>query len=313
MQHLSIPLKNLKALETVARHLSFTKAAEELHVTPSAISQQIKQLEERLNVVLFIRNTRSLELTQQAQQALPHLIKGFDELYAGINQLTATSTDNNLLTISVGASYGARWLLPRLASFKVSHPDIDIRIDATDELADLTRDGVDLAIRHGIGSYPGLQVELLMRDVAFPVCAPSLFSPCSLSEPVQLKNFPLLHVDWRLSKAYAPTWEKWHHYHGLDYTGMQHGARFNMDDMSLNAAIAGMGVALITRAFIINDLVAGRLVKPFGQQYDMPTSFHHFLVYPDTKQLPDRVSAFIEWIKQQALVDIETYEKLVMS
>ena len=307
MQHLSIPLKNLKVFEVVSRHLSFTRAAEELFVTPSAISQQIKQLEGYVGASLFTRNTRSLELTAQAKQALPYLVKGFDELYQGVKQLQNQQHDN-VLTISVGASFGARWLLSRLSSFKQLHPEIEIRIDATDTLADFARDGVDLAIRHGSGSYPGLEVELLMRDVAFPVCSPVLLaSSNALSTPEKLKNHPLLHVDWRFSRAYAPTWEKWFKYNNLDMTVIQHGSRFNMDDMSTNAAIAGMGVALITRAFIINDLATGRLVKPFSDKYDMPTNFHHYLVYQHSEQPIDKIQSFIKWAKQQAKNDLQLY------
>ena len=167
------PLNSLRAFEAAARHLSFTKAAEELHVTPAAISHQIKALEEQMGVPLFRRLTRALRLTQAGQAALPPMRDGFDKLADAVDLLRAHD-ESGAITVSLDPSFAAKWLVPRLDRFRAAHPDLDVRLDATDRLVDFQRDNVDLAIRYGGGHYPGLEAERLLSEEIFPVCSPNL-------------------------------------------------------------------------------------------------------------------------------------------
>ena len=300
-------LNSLRAFEAAARHLSFRKAAEELNVTPAAISQQIKQLEALLGVALFTRTTRALTLTEAAEIALPLITRGFDSLQDGVRTLT-TQRDGGILTVSVSASFGMRWLLPKLERFRTCYPDFDVRIDASNNLADFERGGVDVALRYGRGEYDGLISELLISDVAFPVCSPTLLAPPHrLADPEDLRDHALLHVDWVMESESAPSWARWLQFAGVKEVDTRGGLRFSMDDMAVSAAIGGLGVVVAARAFVVADLVAGRLVKPFASELDMPTDFHHYAVYPAQKTSQPKVSAFLDWVRTEAAQDAALY------
>ena len=192
------PLNSLRAFEAAARHLSFTKAAGELNVTPAAISHQIKALEEFLGVVLFRRLTRALRLTDAGQAAFPKVREGFDKLAEAVEILRAEE-ESKVLTVSVSPSFGAKWLVPRLDRFRAAHPDLEIRIDATDRLADFQGDNVDVALRYGMGNYPGLLVDKLFGAEMVPVCSPDLLDgPQPLQRPQDLAHHTLLHLDCTL-------------------------------------------------------------------------------------------------------------------
>lgn len=304
------PLNSLRAFEAAARHLSFRQAAEELNVTPAAISQQIKQLEALLGISLFTRTTRALSLTEAAETALPLITRGFDSLQEGVKNLK-TQRDGGILTVSVSPSFGMRWLLPRLERFRQVYPDFDVRIDASNNLADFERGGVDVALRYGRGRYDGLTSELLISDVAFPVCSPALLAPPHrLEAPEDLRNHALLHVDWVMEPDAAPTWTRWLSFAGTGEIETRGGLRFSMDDMAVSAAIGGLGVVIAARAFVMADLVAGRLIKPFDEEYDMPTDFQHYAVYPAQKLNEPKVGAFLDWIRTEVARDAELYDSL---
>lgn len=304
------PLNSLRAFEAAARHLSFRKAAEELSVTPAAISQQIKQLEALLGIALFTRTTRALSLTEAADTALPLITRGFDNLQDGVQNLR-TQRDGGILTVSVSPSFGMRWLLPRLERFRQAYPDFDVRIDASNNLADFERGSVDVALRYGRGRYDGLTSERLITEVAFPVCSPALLSPPHrLAKPEDLRNHSLLHVDWVMEPDAAPTWTRWFQFAGVEAAETRGGLRFSMDDMAVSAAIGGLGVVIAARAFVIADLVAGRLVKPFAGRFDMPTDFQHYAVYPQTKASQAKVAAFLDWVRAEVARDAELYDSL---
>jgi LysR family glycine cleavage system transcriptional activator len=295
------PLGALRVFEVAARHLSFTKAAHELNVTPAAVSQLVRQLEKQVGNKLFIRTTRSLQLTERGRAAWPHLRDAFDHLHAGARELQS-APGPEMITVSVTPSFGSCWLMPRLMNFHSLYPGISVRLDARDELCDFKRDDVDIAIRQGRGHYKGLTSELLMSDMALVVCSPAtLDGRSSLAPQRLLKQKTLLHVDWQIAADAAPTWARWAEYHGIEDVKLSGGLRFSIEDLAVRAAISGMGVALVTKAFVADDLASGRLVRALPEKYDMPTAFHHYLVYPTpSSQKRKRLRLFRDWILQQA-------------
>ncbi len=294
-------LRGLRAFEAAARHQSFAKAAGELGVTPAAISQQIRQLEDALGVALFSRTTRSLALTERGRAAVPFLKDGFDSLEAAARELSRDS-ERNTLTVSVTPSFGSCWLLPRLHRFRQKHPDITVHLDATGDLANFEGDGVDIALRQGRGSYKGLKSELLIADFALVVCNPRLLGGTgALPSPAELAGKTLLHVEWQMEAAAAPTWRRWSEYHEVEGLDTSEGMRFTMEEFAVRAAIAGLGFALVTRAFVSDDLASGQLVRALPQAFDMPTKFHHYVVFPPmTDREAGKVVKFRDWLFEES-------------
>ncbi len=295
------PLNSLRAFEAAARHLSFTKAAEELSVTPAAISHQIKALEEFLGVVLFRRLTRALRLTDAGQAAFPKVREGFDKLAEAVEILRADE-EGKVLTVSVEPSFGAKWLVPRLDRFRVAHPDLDIRIDATDRLANFQGDNVDVALRYGKGNYPGLLVDKLFGVEMVPVCSPGLLDgPQPLQRPQDLAHHTLLHLDWTLEEQTSPSWRMWLLAAGVSEVDATRGPRFSMESMMVQAAIEGQGVALAMTVLVGGDLAAGRLVMPFDLSVCDPLNFAFYVVSPTrTAEIP-KVAAFRTWVLSEAV------------
>ena len=294
------PLNSLRAFEAAARHLSFTKAADELHVTPAAISHQIKALEDHCGAPLFRRLTRALALTENGKAALPLLEEGFDRLAEGAARL-GPPPDSRLLTVSAAPSFCAKWLVPRLDRFRAAHPGFDIRIDATDTLVTFKGDGVDVALRYGQGDYPGLVSLCLMGEVVVPVCSPALLDgPQPLASPADLAHHTLLHVYWKMADDNAPSWRMWLKAAGVTGVDPERGPRFNVDSLVVQAAIAGHGVALVNAALVADDLVAGRLVRPFPPRAEEPTAFGYHLVYPEAHARNLKVQAFRDWVTAEA-------------
>lgn len=291
------PLNALRAFESAGRHLSFTKAAAELNVTPAAVSHQIKALEERLGVQLFNRTSRELTLTEAGKTALPTLGEGFDKLTEGVDQIV-TRSENTILTLSVNPSFGAIWLMPRLDRFRTLYPEIDLRIDGTDHLADLSRDNVDLAIRYGPGGYSDMKADLLFQQVNTPVCSPSLLNNNHpLCHPDDLRYHTLLHVEWNDPEAGWRTWLQAAKLYDIDPTT---GPRFTVEHMALQAALDGQGVALIGNILVADDIAAGRLVQPFDLTFSTPLKYaYHLLSKPDSAKNPD-IDAFRSWLLEQA-------------
>ena len=289
-------LNGLRAFEVSARHLSFSKAAEELHVTPAAISQQVRSLEQQLDIVLFHRLVRALELTEAGQAALPHLSEGFDRLQTGIDAMhLAQHVD--FLTVSVAPSIGARWLVPRLERLRIAHPEFDIRIDAKDTLANFNNDGVDMAIRYGLGDYRPHVTECMLAANAFPVCSPTLLSDgATLTCPENLADFTLLHSSWTDESNSVPAWRMWLKAAGATNVNPELGPRFGSDNMLVEAALAGQGVALVNHAVVARELDNGQLVRPFPPAVFEETAFCYFLVYPERHRSTPKVIAFRDWI-----------------
>jgi len=290
------PLNSLRAFEAAARHLSFTKAAEELHVTPAAISHQIKALEEQLGVPLFRRLTRALRLTQAGQSALPPMRDGFDKLADAVDLLRAHE-ESGAITVSLDPSFAAKWLVPRLDRLRAAHPDLDVRLDATDKLVNFQRDNVDLAIRYGGGNYPGLEAERLLSEEIFPVCSPNLREgPAPLAQPGDLRHHTLIHLEWDSENVTAPNWRMWLLAAGIHDIDFTRGPVFSMTTLALQAAIEGLGVALASSFLVADDLAAGRLVVPFDLSVCDPLDFAYHVVVPKrTADLP-KVVAFKTWL-----------------
>lgn len=289
------PLNALRAFEAAGRHLSFSRAADELAVTPGAISQQMRILEDWLGAPLFRRDPKGLSLTEAGQAALPHMREGFDRLAAGV-RLMKTSDGPCRVTVSVAPSFASKWLVPRLDRFQEKHPQLDVYVHADMNLIDFADDDVDVAIRFGPGGYDGLISERLMSETIVPVCAPGLINgEPPLKQPDDLKNQTLIHDD--SNRDGVATWAMWLRAAGVDCDGNR-GPRFNQSSLVLEAAVAGKGVALARYALAVADLEAARLVIPFN--YETPTDFAYWVVYPEAKAALPEVASFIEWLKAEA-------------
>ncbi|MCB9959048.1 MAG: transcriptional regulator GcvA [Rhodospirillaceae bacterium] len=293
------PLNGLRAFEAAARHLSFKTAADELNVTPAAISQQVRALEAHVGRPLFRRLTRALELTEAGRAGLPALGDGFDRLAEAADAMRGPAT-TNILTVSVAPSFGAKWLVPRLERFHRAHPEVDVRIDASDALATFS-DGIDVALRYGRGAYRGLFTELLMPEAAFPVCSPALLERGPpLRTPGDLRAHTLLHVQWKMEQESAPTWRMWLRAAGIDDIDTERGLRFGADSMAVEAAAEGHGVALASGALVLGDLKSGRLVRPFPPSVAEATVFAYYLVCPGENLKLPKVAAFRAWVREEA-------------
>lgn len=290
------PLNALRAFEAAGRHLSFSRAADELNVTPGAISQQMRILEDWLGTQLFKRDPKGLSLTEAGLAALPHMREGFDRLAAGTRLMKAGSGPSKI-TVSVPPSFASKWLVPRLDRFQRQHPDLDVYVHADMDVVDFATADVDVAIRFGRGGYDGLQSERLMSESIVPVCAPSLLKdgpPLEMTE--DLREHTLIHDD--SDKAGVPSWSMWLRAAGVEGDAGDRGPRFNQSSLVIEAAVAGKGVALAKYALAVADLEAARLVIPFDRE--TPTDFAYYVVYPEAKAaLPD-VMAFIDWVTTEA-------------
>ena len=287
------PLNALRAFEAAARHLSFKLAAEELNVTPAAVSHQVKALEDLLGMPLFHRLTRALRLTEAGQVALPALTEGFEKLVEGAKRIRAYS-DSGVLTISVSPSFGSMWLVPRLDRFRRRHPDIEIRIDGTDRLVDVASGEVDVALRYGPGNYKGVQVDTLFNQLNTPVCSPVLLEgENALLRPEDLRHHTLLHIEWKDADA---SWRMWLMAAGLHCIDPTRGPHFTQENMAVQAALDGQGVALIGDRLVADHLSAGRLVCPFHPDLKTPLKFSYFLLSARNGTTQEKVAAFREWL-----------------
>ena len=256
------PLNALRAFVASARHLSFSRAAEELFVTPAAVSQQVKLLEDHLGRVLFRRTNRALLLTDEGQALLPRLHESFALMGEALAGLEAMG-DTGILTVSMAPSFAAKWLVPRLEGFQALHPEIDVRVTASMNLVAFADDGVDCAIRYGLGQYPGLVVEKLLDESVVPVCGPGLRRAVTGDPADLLRDMTLLHDDSPEQDASCPTWRMWLKAAGIAGIDAARGLHFNQASLVLEAAIAGRGAALAKARLAEDDLRAGRLVRLF--------------------------------------------------
>jgi LysR family transcriptional regulator, glycine cleavage system transcriptional activator len=286
------PLNALRAFEATARYRSFSKAADELHVTPAALSHQIRGLEDLLGLKLFHRRARSIELTEAARMIYPGIRTGFESLREAIERLDQSRQDR-ILVVSATPGLTAKWLVPRLYRFLAAHPEIDTRITASSEYANFTTDGIDVGIRLSSGGHPDLYVEKLTDESLLPLCSPRLLQgDRPLRQPRDLANFNLIQVDL---PGVVPTWSDWLRAAGIDGIDTTRGLRLNVADHALDAAIEGAGVVLAYKLVASRDIGLGRLVVPFGPEVPLPGRSYFFVCRRGhEKRAP--VKAFRDWV-----------------
>jgi LysR family glycine cleavage system transcriptional activator len=284
------PLETFRFFEAAARHLNFTQAAEEMHVTHGAVSQRIKRLEEHLGMSLFRRSGRRMLLTDEGRRLLERVRTAIGELAEGVEAIRSGTRDR-ILTISVMPGFAAYWLLPRLAEFMERHPDIEVNIRPTLSLTDFTRDEVDMAVRFGSGTWRGLTSIKLHDEELVPVCSPAFRGGRLPRSPGDLLKMPLLHDE-------RQPWSLWFKAVGLNYRDTGKGPRYSEQNVLLAAAIAGLGVALARGLFVQADLASGRLVRLFP--HGVRTKFSYFILYPPGSESLGKIQAFQQWLLEQA-------------
>lgn len=286
------PLTTLRSFEASARLLSFSKAADELHVTHGAVSRAVRHLEDHVGVKLFKRSVRAVNLTPTGA-AYAASVRDVLGRLAAATAVIMDQQSTGVLTISTLDSFAAKWLIPRLFRFRQAHGDIEVRLATSVKLADFVNDGIDIAIRYGSGRYSGVKAELLMREEVFPVCSPLLLKGAHpLKNAAELKHHTLIH------DAFEIDWAMWLKTAGVEGVDPYRGPRFESSDHAVQAAIQGEGVVLGRSALVADDLRAGRLVKPFS--VSLPADLAYYVAYPvQTAQRP-KVRAFRDWLFEEA-------------
>ena len=299
--HTAMPaLNGLRAFEAAARHLSMTRAAEELNVTPGALSHQIRGLEDFLGTKLFERKVRSIELTPAGRMLFPGLQAGFAQIRDAVSGLHGFNSDE-ILVVSTPTGFTAKWLAPRLYRFASDNPEIDTRVSSTLARANFTTDGVHIAVRNlPIGHAPeqGLVIERLLDVNLIAVCSPKLeasYGP--LDDPETLSRLPLIHDETLARLVRMPDWADAFSAAGITHNSMDRGLRFNMPDHALDAAVEGAGMLLCHAILAYDDLRTGRLVSPMD--ISLPTGRCYNLVYPKLNADRANVLAFRAWVKQE--------------
>lgn len=291
---MTYPLQALRTFVEVGQRGSIKAAAQALHVTPGAVSQQIRLLEDRLGVVLLERERLGMRLTAAGASFHPKLLNAFLQIDQAVHALEAAKGGKSL-TVSTVASFAASWLVPRLGRFKQRHPDIEVRVEATSELVDLRRDRVDVALRHGLGDYPGLDVRPLMAPVLIPVASPAFMQnqQTVIREARDCLNYPLLHDSDRAD------WPLWLKAHGVDDDARaERGNAFEDDFLLIRAAEAGQGLALVPEAYAQDEIAAGRLVQVLDKPW--PARFAYYAVTRPGAAERSEVRAFLDWIVEEA-------------
>lgn len=276
--------------------MSFVRAADELNVTPGAISQQVRQLEDSLSQLLFIRQNNALSLTFAGKALLPQVKEAFDTL-SEATDLVRSKNFENILKISAPPTFTTKWLRPRLVQFQSAHPDLEIRLTASKQLADFSKENLDLAIRYGSGIYENLVSEKIMTEDIFPVCSPSLLHKTMALRSIEdLANHTLIHSEHSVNDDTAPNWNKWLRHVSpstLEKINTHKGVFYTPASLAIDAAIAGEGIALAKGAWVQDDIAAGRLVQPFDDI--MQSTFAYYLVYPQGT-LSSRLTLFRSWL-----------------
>ena len=290
-----LPLLNLQAFSEAGRLGSFKAAATALGVTPSAVSQRIKQFEEQLGVALFERSARKVRLTAEGARFHAAIARAFSSMEHAVEEL-ADRNQRISLTVSTMPSFAASWLVPRLGRFTEQHPDIEVRVEATATPVNLKRDGVDIAIRHGLGKYPGLKSRKLVAPVLLPVASPTVLRKGDpIRKPEDCLAYPLLHDGNRKD------WDLWLRALGCEDDRVAHGPSYEDDFLLLKAAVAGQGIALIRDIYAAEELEAGRLQIAYDAPW--PASFAYYLVTTPEVSRSHKVTVFMSWALAEAAAE----------
>jgi LysR family glycine cleavage system transcriptional activator len=295
------PLNGLKAFEAAARSESFTRAAEELNVTPGAVSHQVKALEDAFGLKLFHRERQRLFLTDAGRDYLAVIRDAFDGIAVGTDRLLQRQA-SRVLTVSTSPDFAAKWLVNRLSRFVENYPGVDLRVAAATQYADFARDEVDVAIRHGDGHWPGLDVARLYSERLFPVCSPKLVAGRNrITKAADLLKFPLLRLED------AKNWTRLFEAAGVKAT-VGPGPVLNRASMLIDAAIDGQGIALARTALAAWDLINGRLVRPVDVSVRMANTY--WIVCPKAASNVPKIATFRQWVLAEATEDARRLKAL---
>ncbi len=298
------PVNAIRAFEAACRHMQFQLAAEELGVTPAALSYQIRQLEEHLGLKLFRRLNRAVELTREGRVLAPGITNAFQTLEESFALLSPE--EDNTLVVSTGPAFSAKWLAPRLHSYLEDHSEIDFRLSANLKLTDFDRDDVDAVIRFGAGNYPDLYVEALFQEIATPLISPKLFEETgSQADETLFEKVTLIH-DESLRFIEAGQWETW--LDGVNYTTVDAsgGLHFSHADHCIEAAVDGNGIVMARLGFAFREINAGRLIAPFKEAISAKGGFY-FCCPPENLE-KEKVLHFLAWLRDEAQAQEEAIE-----
>lgn len=301
MNRLMPGTRALKTFESAARHLNFTRAADEVGLTPAAVSYQIKEIEEQLGVALFVRTSRTIRLTPSGRILFDATVEALDVLQRAVSRARRTERGEGQLKVSMSPTFASRWVMPRIERFNTLHPEITLRFDISYELRDFDHDDVDVGVRFGAGKYPGLRADRLFDDVSIPVCSPALLKGGKpLNTPRDLLQHTLIHIEWSYQGITWPNWRMWMAAAGVEDFDDRNCVTFDDSSHIIQAALEGHGVALADFSMVARELSEGRLVRPFELGISVPPEFAYFLAYPEDNANDPRIVAFRDWILAEA-------------
>lgn len=294
----------LRTFEAAGRNLNFTRAANELGLTPAAVSYQIKEIEDQLGVTLFTRTSRSMQLTPAGSTLFEATVDALDTLKRAAGRARRMARGDAHLHISLGARFATNWLLPRLSQFRATHPTLELTFDITDQIRDFDVDDVDIAIRFGAGNYEQSRSERLFDTVVVPICSPKLIeaSP-ALKEPRDLFHHMLCYVDCKVDGMVWPNWPMWMAAAGIDDFDDSRSVAFSDTSHVVQAVIDGTAVGLVELNMIASDLAEGRVTRLFDIGVSVAQEYAYHLVYPESSSQDSRVLAFREWILNEITWD----------
>lgn len=295
----------LRTFEAAARHLNFTRAAEEVGLTPAAVSHQIKELEDQLDLVLFARGGRNLQLTPAGMVLFEAAASALQSLQRAVGRARGMARGATQLRISLSARFATNWLLPRLPQFQAAHPELELSFDISDALRDFDGDDIDLAIRFGTSRVADACADRLFDTVIAPVCSPRLLADgARLEQPSDLLRHTLYYVDWKTDGMVWPNWRMWMAAAGIEGFDDRHCVGFADSSHVVQAVIDGGGIGLADLDMIANDLAQGRLQRLFDTVVPVAPDYAYHLVYPQRSRDDPRIRAFRSWLLEQAGVSI---------
>ncbi|WP_250459366.1 transcriptional regulator GcvA [Microbulbifer litoralis] len=300
MQRMLPGTRALRTFEAAGRHLNFTRAAEELGLTPAAVSFQIKEIEEQLDIVLFTRTSRRIRLTAAGAVLFEAASDALDNLHRATSRARKMARGTAHLRLSLGARFASHWLLPRLSRFREANPGLELTFDITDRVRDFDIDDVDAAIRFGHGRYPGTRSERLFDTVVIPVCSPQLLETGPAPQEARdLLHHTLCHVDCQIEGMVWPGWATWMAAAGIDNFDDSRCLSFTDSSHVIQAVTDGNAIGLVELAMVENDLAQGRLVRLFDIGVSVADEYAYYLVYPEGSRETPGVQALRTWMLRE--------------